>query len=313
MSTQPVSPQPQKSGGSVALIVVLAILVILMAGASGFLGWMYLENSKAIETARDEVKTVTAERDTIEDQLNDLHAQYSLLQEMQSGTLDSVIQLKNLEIENLRLQNRSGGMGSGGSAKLRAEVQRLKEELSQLIAQMDLLKTENSDLKNANLKLNADLTLVRGENTQLAGTNKELAGRVDVAKQLKISAIRSNAVAVAKNGKEKETDKSKKANKIESCFTVFENDVAEPGDKDAYLVIVDPQGRVLGASDSKVLQLDGATEIRYTETKGFYFNGRKTDLCMEYLDEVKALPKGTYDISVYIEKTLAAKSKFDLR
>lgn len=313
MSIEPIPPQaPKKSGSSTALIVILAVLVILMAGACGFLGWMYLENSKAIESAKAETTAAEAERDTIESQLDRLQAQYDLLREMQSGQLDSVIEAKNLEIEALRLQNRSGGMGGGGSAKLRAQVKQLEAELATLKAEIEQLRAENGNLKNDNLKLTADLTLTRDENTRLTGHNKELSDRVEIAKQLKISQIKSNALAVAKSGKEKETDKSKKANMIRSCFTVFENDVAEKGDYTAYIAMVEPGGKVLGASGSKTLEVEGA-EVKYTDSKGFYFDGRKAELCMEYTDQAKDLPKGTYVISVYIDSVLAAKSRFDLR
>lgn len=314
MSTEPIPPQaPKKQGGSsTALIVILAVLVILMAGACGFLGWMYLENSKAIEGAKAETLAMQTERDTLNSQLDRLQGQFWALQEMQSGQLDSVIAAKNLEIEALRLQIRSGGMGGGGSAKLRAQIKDLEAELAKIKVEIEQLRAENATLKNDNLKLTSDLTITRDENTKLAGTNKDLNDRVNIAKQLKISTIKSNAVAVAKSGKEKDTDKSKKANMIRSCFTVFENDVADKGDQDAYLVIVDPTGKVLGGSAGKTIDV-GGNEIQYTDTKGFYFEGRKVDLCMEYTDEVKSLPKGTYNISVYIGSVLAAKSKFDLR
>lgn len=312
MSTQP-NPEssPKKSGGSSILIIVLAILVILMAGASGFLGWLYLDNSKSLEVSKKQELQMLHERDSIDIDLTNLQAQFDLLRETQSKSLDSVVQAKNLEIEALRMQNRSAGMGGGGSAKLRAEIKKLKEELASLLAQIEQLKSENSDLKNANLKLNSDLVVVRDEVTKLTGTNKELSTQVDIAKQIKISAIKSNAVRVAKSGKEKETDKSKKANKIQSCFTVFENDVVEKGDKDAFLVVEDPDGKTLGQDESRTFQSAGST-IYYTAQKGFYFDGRKVDMCMDFTD-VKDLPKGTYKISVYIEKSLAAKSNFELK
>lgn len=313
MSTQPNPSEssPKKSGGSSALIIVLAILVILMAGASGFLGWLYLDNSKSLEVAKQQEEKIRVERDSIDNDLTDLQAQFDLLRETQLKSIDSVVQAKNLEIEALRMQNRSAGMGGGGSAKLRAEIKKLKEELAALLSQVEQLKSENSDLKNANLKLNSDLVVVRDEVKKLTTTNKELSAQVDIAKQIKISAIRSNAVRVAKSGKEKETDKSKRANKIQSCFTVFENDVVEKGDKDAYLLIEDPDGKLLGQNESRSFESAGST-IYYTAQKGFYFDGRKVDMCMEYTD-VKDLPKGTYRISVYIEKTLAAKSNFELK
>lgn len=313
MNTEPIPPQaPKKSGNSTVLIVILAVLVILMAGACGFLGWMFLENSKAIESAKAETVSMQTERDTLESRLDRLQGQYDLLREMQSGQMDSVIEAKNLEIEALRMQIRSGGMGGGGNAKLRAQVRALEEQLAQVKIEVEKLRAENATLKNDNLKLNADLTISRDENSQLTSTNKDLSGRVDIAKQLKISTIKSNAVAVAKSGKEKETDKSKKANKIESCFTVFENDVADKGDKDLYLVVVDPAGKVLGTDANKTIDVKGSP-INYTESKSIYFDGRKVDVCMDYTDQAKSLPKGNYSISVYIENTLAAKSKFDLR
>jgi hypothetical protein len=150
------------------------------------------------------------------------------------------------------------------------------------------------------------------ENQNLTEKNTQLTGKVELAKQIKISAIESYPVRVSKAGKEKITDRSKRANKIESCFTVFENDVVEKGNKTAYLVVYNPEGKLIGESDDKSFSTQGG-KVFYTTSKEFYFDGKKQDLCMEFSEGLKDLSKGTYNISVYIESNKAAVSSFDLR
>lgn len=305
------SKETEPSSGSGILLIVLAVLIILMALATAFFGWLYIGNSQKIIEKERQVMAVEAERDSIDRQLVNLQSQFDLLRETQNDRLDSLIAVKNVEIEALKMKNRVSGGGSAGSAKLRAEISKLKEELADLLAQIERLKAENADLRAANLKLENELEDSKIETYRVTEENTALSAKVDLAKTLKISAITSNAVRVAKNGKEKETDKSKKANKIESCFTVFENDVVEKGYKKAYLEIEDPSGKLLGQSDNNSFDGEGGT-VYYTSEKEFNFTGKKVDLCMGYTD-FSDLTKGTYSINVYIEKKLVAQSSFNLK
>lgn len=309
MTTPNTQNASAKGGGNIALIIILAVLVILMTLGAGFLGFMYLNNAKLLAETKADNERVEKEKLELDTQLKDLNEQFSKLTEFGNERIDSVVAVKDMEIASLRMQNRSGG---GGSSKLKAKVKELEAQITDLLAQIEKLKQENADLRTANLKLDTELSTVKGENASLSVSNKDLSGKVDLAKQLKISAIESHPIFVSKSGKEKITNKSKKANKIESCFTVFENDVVESGDKTAYLVVIDPTGKLIGENESNVFESQGS-EVFYTVKKSFYFDGSKQDMCMDFSDGVKDLAKGNYKISVYIENTLAAKSTFDLK
>lgn len=310
MTTPNTQNASAKGGGNIALIIILAVLVILMTLGAGFLGFMYLNNAKLLAETKADNERVEKEKLELDTQLKDLNEQFSKLTEFGNERIDSVVAVKDMEIASLRMQNRSGG--GGGSSKLKAKVKELEAQITDLLAQIEKLKQENADLRTANLKLDTELSTVKGENASLSVSNKDLSGKVDLAKQLKISAIESHPIFVSKSGKEKITNKSKKANKIESCFTVFENDVVESGDKTAYLVVIDPTGKLIGENESNVFESQGS-EVFYTVKKSFYFDGSKQDMCMDFSDGVKDLAKGNYKISVYIENTLAAKSTFDLK
>lgn len=310
MTTPNTQNASAKGGGNIALIIILAVLVILMTLGAGFLGFMYLNNAKVLAETKADNERVEKEKLELDTQLKDLNEQFSKLTEFGNERIDSVVAVKDMEIASLRMQNRSGG--DGGSSKLKAKVKELEAQITDLLAQIEKLKQENADLRTANLKLDTELSIVKGENASLSVSNKDLSGKVDLAKQLKISAIESHPIFVSKSGKEKITNKSKKANKIESCFTVFENDVVESGDKTAYLVVIDPTGKLIGENESNVFESQGS-EVFYTVKKSFYFDGSKQDMCMDFSDGVKDLAKGNYKISVYIENTLAAKSTFDLK
>lgn len=310
MTTPNTQNASAKGGGNIALIIILAVLVILMTLGAGFLGFMYLNNAKVLAETKADNERVEKEKLELDTQLKDLNEQFSKLTEFGNERIDSVVAVKDMEIASLRMQNRSGSGGS--SSKVKAKVKELEAQITDLLAQIEKLKQENADLRTANLKLDTELSIVKGENASLSVSNKDLSGKVDLAKQLKISAIESHPIFVSKSGKEKITNKSKKANKIESCFTVFENDVVESGDKTAYLVVIDPTGKLIGENESNVFESQGS-EVFYTVKKSFYFDGSKQDMCMDFSDGVKDLAKGNYKISVYIENTLAAKSTFDLK
>jgi regulator of replication initiation timing len=304
------STPEKKSDGSLLPIIILVIIVLFSASGAAFMGWMYLKNNQALTETKMKKEAAEKEKQAVEEQLISLQAQYDLLREIQNTSIDSILALKNAEIASLRMQNRSGG--GGGSAKLKAEINKLKVELADLRNQIEQLKKENALLTEAKFNLTNELKTTKDENQQLAQTNTELSNTVEVAKQIKISSIESYPVKVSKNGKEAINTKSKKVNKIESCFTIFENDVVEKGKKRAYLVVVDPQGKLIGENFEKVLTTPGG-KISYTTYKEFQFDGKKQEMCMSFSDNVKDLTRGTYTITVYIETNKAATSSFELR
>ena len=304
------STPEKKSGGSLLPIIILVVIVLFSASGAGFMGWMYLKNNKALSETKVQKEAVEKEKQAVDEQLISLQAQYDLLRELQNTTIDSILGLKNAEIASLRMQNRTGS--GGGSAKLRSEINKLKGELTDLRNQIEQLKKENAELTQAKFNLSNELKNTQAANLKLTETNTELNRTVDVAKQIKISTIQSYPIKMSKNGKEAISTKSKKVNKIESCFTVFENDVVEKGKKMAYLVVFDPQGKLIGENFERVLDTPGG-KISYTTSKEFQFDGKKKEMCMSFSDNLKDLTKGTYNISVYIETNKAATSSFELK
>jgi hypothetical protein len=304
------STPEKKSGGTLFPIIILVIIVLLSSSGAAFMGWMYLKNSRALTETNMKKETAEKEKQAVEEQLISLQAQYDLLREIQNTSIDSILALKNIEIASLRMQNRSGA--GGGAARLRSEITKLKGELTDLRNQIEQLKKENAELTQAKFNLSNELKNTRAANEKLTESNTELSRTVEVARQLKISTIESYPIKVSKNGKEAISAKSKKVNKMESCFTVFENDVVEKGKKMAYLVVFDPQGKLIGEETDKVFETPGG-KISYTTSKEFQFDGKKKEMCMSFSDGLKDLSKGTYNISVYIETNKAATSSFDLK
>jgi len=303
----------QKSDNNKVILIILIALLFLLLGAAGFLGYKFVDNSKIIKEQKVVTEKLTQENTELNTEIADLRKKYEGLKS-ENEQLNALAEERLARIEELekRLRSGSGGGGGGGGlgSKGRKELEALKKEYAELKARYDRLAAENASLKDANSKLNQELTTTKQVNEQLQSTNAVLQEKVDLASIVTAGDVKAYGVSV-KKGNEKVTDKSKKANKLEACFKIMQNNIAEPGDKEVYMVVKDPGGKVLSPGDANKFEYMGS-EMNFSSRKSFYYSNKAQDICLEYTHK-SALSKGTYKVEVYMDGTLIGKSNFDLK
>ncbi|MCB0397711.1 MAG: hypothetical protein KDD36_13735, partial [Flavobacteriales bacterium] len=112
----------------------------------------------------------------------------------------------------------------------------------------------------------------------------------------------ANGIQVKKSGKERAKNKADKANKIEACFMIGKNAIAETGSKNVYLRIEGPDGVVLASgTESNKFEADGE-QLMYSAMKEINYNGGSEDMCMGFrLPDNSEFKAGRYAISVYAD------------
>lgn len=299
------------------ILIALAVLLILVLGAAGYLGYEFVTNTKVIKEQKEKIVVISKERDDALRELDDLKKQFQDLKtqndELMSQRDEALKRIAELEAQ-LRRAYAGGGGGSGGGSmprgKVKQEIEKLRKEYNEMLAQVDKLRAENASLKDGKYRAEQELSKTKQQYEQLAATCKTLQEKVDLASILKVAEIKAFASEVKKNGKEKVTDKSSKANKVECCFKILENLVAEPGDKEVYLVVKNPGGKVL-AEGGGTFEYMGS-QMGYSAKKMIYYSNKNVDLCMEFSPKSK-MEKGTYKCEIYIDGFMLGTTSFNMK
>jgi len=139
-----------------------------------------------------------------------------------------------------------------------------------------------------------------------------LADAVERGSALNLSKFNIDAVKERKSGKLVSTSRAKATDKFKVCFTVADNVIADAGDREFFIEVLDPQGNTLGESFSK--SMDNGASITYSKGTSFYFENSSLDVC-DYINKPAAdFQKGNYMVNVYDDGLkLLGTSKFTLK
>lgn len=197
-----------------------------------------------------------------------------------------------------------------------ASLQKYKNQFLALEAKNKKLIVENERLVRENLLLtktvdstNVVLETERTVAKSLATKNEELVKTVEAGSKLSIVGLNTLAYKVKKSGLEIETEKARVADRLKISFSIAENNIAQTGDRQYYVQVLDPSSNVLG--DRQTIELAGKP-LTYSFISTVAFN-KSTVRVSENLDG-KKFERGTYFVNVYNHnQELVANSSFSLR
>src|SRR6478752_4072938 len=233
----------QKSNSSLKAIVV--VLALLLAGSLYYI-FTLTNDAKQLQT---EIKTVKTEKENVLDSLAVLKATYDKAIE-ENTAMSEDLKAERDKVENLMADLQK----SKGDA---ASMRKYRDQFFKLQSQMKVMMAENEELKKQNqvLTTQRDSTVVvLGEKRKaydtLSNQNKNLSKTVERASKLVVTNLKTTSFKQKKSGKQVETDKASKVDKLKVCFTIAANTVAKSGEKTYYVQIIDSKSNVLG--DKKV-------------------------------------------------------------
>ena len=100
------------------------------------------------------------------------------------------------------------------------------------------------------------------------------------------------------------------------CFTLLENRIAQPGNREVFLVIENPDGTVSANftdNFSGKFTIDGSEKI-YSVRTVVNFNRRSQEVCLNYSpSKENAFQKGVQYVFVYSEGNLIGQGNFTLK
>jgi len=296
---EPSNPSPlnkiTKKITSVNMIATSIILACLLI----FLVIMYFDQkSKMVE-----METVlTEEKDSLANELKLMIVAYDTMK-TNNDTLkaglekerERIVQLLSINASNTQLIKR-----------YKSEITTMREIMKSYIVQIDSLNTRNKMLVAENTEIRHQIREVRNTNTELSKVRKELSSKVEIASVIQAKDI----VAVALNKKRKETSRIGLLDKLRICFTLRENPLANPGQKEVFMRVIRPDSLVITTSPDNLFEYK-ESKIIYSANRVVDYINQDIEMCI-YMDNTGDFITGNYSVELYLEDNIIGRTTFML-
>jgi Tfp pilus assembly protein PilN len=289
------SPQGTKKSTPVGMIVTSIVLGVALV----FLIFMYFEKkNKMIEMET----ALTQEKDSLANELRHMVVAFDTLK-TNNDTLkagvekqkNKIIQLLSVNASNVRLIK-----------SYKNEITTMRDIMKSYIVQIDSLNTRNKMLTSENTEIKQQITEVRNTNTELSKVKEELSTKVEVASIIQAK----NITAVSLNKKRKETTRIGNLDKLRICFTLRENPLAKPGQKDVYMRVIRPDSLVVTGSPDNLFEYKG-NKIIFSANRQVDYMNQDIEVCI-YMDNKGDFIIGNYSVELYLENNIIGRTNFML-
>jgi predicted nuclease with TOPRIM domain len=208
---------------------------------------------------------------------------------------NKIVQLLSINASNVRLIK-----------SYKNEITTMREIMKSYIIQIDSLNTRNKILTSENSEIKEQITQVRNTNTELSKVKEELSTKVEVASVIQAK----NIAAVSLNKKRKETTRINNLDKLRICFTLRENALAKPGQKDVYMRVIRPDSLVVTSSPDNLFEYKG-NKIIYSANRQVDYLNQDIEVCI-FMDNKGDFIIGNYSVELYLDNNIIGRTNFML-
>ncbi len=286
------------------LKVIAGLLAVVLIGTIIYTVSLYQDKKKM-------TNMLTQEKELVVEDLNSLKSEYDKAILESNATNEELVAARD-NIARYIDSVKTMKADLGTLRRYRNQVDILKKEREQLLATVDSLTSSNTLIA-----MQRDSTFVQLEkqtvfNDSLVVQNTQLADAVERGSALNLSKFTVDAVKERSSGKLVSTSRAKATDQFKICFTVADNVIAEAGDREFLIEVLDPQGNILGGGSTKSSE-EGAS-VSYSKGTNFYYENKNLDVC-DYINKPSGeFQKGNYMVNVYDDKLkLLGTSKFELK
>lgn len=289
-----------KSSNSKILIIALTVLLFALIG---YTFYNNNDHKEAIKFLQDEKEQIIGNLTAMEEKYDVAIAENTSLSDSLTMEKEKIALLKD-SVQNLKKVN------SDVLRRYRNQLAGLEKTNERLLDQVDSLMFANNILTEEKDSINSQLEIQTSYNDTLVAQNMELARKVEIGGAINVENVAVTAMKMRSNGKYTETNKAQKTDAIKVEFRLIENEIAEPGDKEAYIVLKNPAGQVINAKGT-FAAIDGE-EKKYTDQTVVNYSNADLDVVMLVERKGEKYEKGTYPIEVYVEGKMVGSANLEL-
>ncbi|NEW78316.1 MAG: hypothetical protein GZ086_02585 [Gelidibacter sp.] len=197
-------------------------------------------------------------------------------------------------------------------------LRRYKGEISKLEVSNKKLFLLNESLTSSNQLLTTNLDSAKvvitrqiAKNDTLTTQNLTLAQKVAIGSELKISTAKVIAMKERSSGKLVETTRANNTDALRINLTIVKNEIAEKGDRQVYIQIVNAQGKTM--SPKGEFTLYNNTQVSYSDLSMVNYMNEAIDLISLVEVNRDLLKAGVYTVNIYIENKFVGATKITLK
>lgn len=292
----------QSSGNNVNKILI-GLVILLALGCAFFAYKAYTpKNSVEYITLKDEKEKTDVQYETTMKNLTETSAQLETMKG-KNAELDALIAEREEKIGALTSQltaiNSKAKKSDSDRAKMQKIIDELQKQNADYIAQINTLIEEKKILTEKNIKLETDLSQEKETTKQLSSEKEFLSGKFELGKLLQTNNIIATGIKAKGNGKEIETNKINRLDKIKVCFETGANKVLDAGPVTLYMRLIGPNGTTITqeAMGSGTTKLQDGTEVQYTKSVDFDYQNNSKKICVYWSQNLYT--EGKYKAEVY--------------
>ena len=300
-STPSTNPREQKKDWRTLLSIPL---IIALLATWGYIIWDKSKTKDEIQKKDFQYSAVISEKDTLQSLLEEATMRYDILKTTNAKN-DSTITSKDRNIAAKKAQIQSILSKQHATA---AELKQAKEMIASLNtdiadykAQVELLKGQNVILTQEKEVVTKERNKVKQDYDSAKTVIKQREDIIDVGSTLHAANFTILGIEDKRNGKEKETTKAKKVDKIRISFDLDENRIATSGTKDLYILVISPDGKPVAveALGSGMFTTREGEQKSYTQKISVnYSQGQKQRVSFDWKQN-SPYTTGDYKIEVY--------------
>jgi len=286
--------EENKKSNSKIIIIALAVLLV---GALGYSLYNNGEHQKLTDAIEAEKSEIELNLDSMIFKYEEAIGENTAMADELAIERDKLIVLRD-SIKDLKATNYSLII------RYRKQIAKLESSNKELFDMNEELNAKNQLLAKGLDSANVTISTQRAINDTLLVQNVDLLEKVAIGSILKVNAAKVLAMREKNSGKLVETQRSRHTDAFRINFTIANNDIAQAGEREAYIQILDATGNTIGNAGELVL-LDETTVTYSDRTIVEYLN---QDISVISLVEVNrdALQSGLYTVNIYIDNMLSS-------
>jgi hypothetical protein len=301
---------------STGKIVTIVVLTVLVAAVTVLVIQNWNLRSEVAEGIQTE-EELTAEIDNVEEQLKEfefaLNSKDLELEEKEQmfQAKEALILEQEQKIANLVSRNR---LSQQEAERLRGRVETLEFYVKKYENQISVLKEELAARDATIASLQGDLAATAGERDSIKDVNEYHTIQLEGAQKLKAHSFTFFRKKQSGAEVEETSFRASQMDEIKICFVIEENNTTKKGEKDVYLQILAPNGKLVkDDAKSGFFKYDGE-DLQYTSKTKVKYEGERLSTCIEveqpsgydYAD-------GMYKVLAYCEKRIIGKAEFEVK
>ena len=296
------------------LLIAAAVVLALLVGGLVFFAVRAGRAASAAQAQNEQLLIDMAQRDLEREygQLNDEFATFEnqrqlVLDDSVKRELNDKYEAARLQVEKLQQELANQKHKSAAEiAKLRSEIDTLRNLLRHYVEEIDRLNKENEALRTENKEIKERNTRLNNQVAETSRRAEALSERMTLAEKLNVTGLTLTPL----NKKGKKEKKVTKAVQLVATFTIPQNNSTPVGEKTIYMRIISPSGQLLGQGGT--FAFEGGS-VEYTAKKSIEYAGEEIGGITIYYDVNTPLIAGDYTVELFADNFRLISRSFTLQ